>query len=49
MGARFTKPVYPGDTIRTEYWNTAGNVQFRCVSVERNEVVLDRGIAKIID
>jgi acyl dehydratase len=47
MGARFTKPVYPGDTIRTEYWQTGDAVQFRCLSVERNEVVLDRGIAQI--
>jgi len=48
MGARFTKPVYPGEIIRTEYWHTEGNVQFRCLSVERNEVVLDRGVAKIV-
>ncbi len=48
MGARFTKPVYPGETIRTEYWLTGeGAVQFRCLSVERNEVVLDRGTARI--
>jgi acyl dehydratase len=48
LGARFTKPVYPGETIRTEYWR--GNddtVQFRSLSVQRNEVVLDRGIAQL--
>jgi acyl dehydratase len=48
MGARFTKPVYPGDTIRTECWTTADAVHFRSWSVERNEIVLDRGIAKIL-
>lgn len=49
MGARFTKPVYPGETIRTQWWNGAdGSVQFRCLSVERNEVVLDRGVARIV-
>jgi acyl dehydratase len=48
MGARFTKPVYPGETIRTEYWTSVdGTVQFRSISLERSEVVLDRGIAKI--
>jgi acyl dehydratase len=48
MGARFTKPVYPGDTIRTEYWTSGeGKVQFRSTSVQRNEVVLDRGTASI--
>ena len=49
MGARFTKPVYPGENIRTEYWlGDGGHVQFRCLSVERNEVVLDRGTATIM-
>lgn len=49
MGARFTKPVYPGETIRTEYWNGAnGALQFRCISVERKEVVLDRGTATLV-
>jgi len=48
MGARFTKPVYPGETIRTEYWSGEGStVRFRCKSVERNELVLDRGIATL--
>ncbi len=48
MGARFTKPVYPGETIRTEYWEVgADELQFRSLSVERNEVVLDRGVARI--
>jgi acyl dehydratase len=48
MGARFTKPVYPGETIRTEYWTSPGGyVQFRSLSVERNEVVLARGVARI--
>lgn len=48
MAARFTKPVLPGDTLRTEYWRGAdGEVQFRCVAVERDLVVLDRGVARI--
>jgi acyl dehydratase len=49
MGARFTKPVYPGETIRTEWWRNGSAVQFRCSSVERNLVVLDRGTATIVD
>jgi len=48
LGARFTKPVYPGETLRTEYWlQDRGEVQFRCSVVERGEVVLDRGVALI--
>lgn len=50
MGARFTKPVYPGETIRTQWWrgSAADQIQFRCLSVERDEVVLDRGVANIV-
>jgi acyl dehydratase len=49
MGARFTKPVFPGETLRTEYWvGDDGQIQFRCLSVERNLVVLDRGTATVV-
>jgi acyl dehydratase len=48
MSARFTKPVFPGETIRTEYWQNGNELQFRSLSVERNEVVLDRGIATLV-
>ena len=47
MGARFTRPVYCGDTLRTEYWRNGDAVQFRCSSVQRNEIVLDRGVAQL--
>lgn len=48
MAARFTKPVMPGETLRTEYWRSAENtIQFRCIALERNEVVLDRGSARL--
>lgn len=49
LGARFTKPVFSGETIRTEYWTAGGAVKFRSLSVERNEVVLDRGYAILLE
>jgi len=50
MSARFTRPVYPGDTIRTKWWQLAdGTIQFQCISLEHGHVVLDRGLARIID
>jgi acyl dehydratase len=49
LGARFTKPVFPGETIRTEYWTSAdGSLRFRSLSLNRNEVVLDRGTATVV-
>jgi acyl dehydratase len=48
FGARFSKPVYPGDTIRTELWQDGQSVWFRAVAVEREVVVLDRGTAALV-
>ena len=43
MFVRFSSPVYPGETIRTEIFDTDEGVRFRCRVVERDVVVLDRG------
>lgn len=41
---RFSAPVYPGETIRTEIWRTGpGEAAFRCRVVERDVVVLTNG------
>lgn len=40
---RFTAPVAPGETLRTELWAAGDTVSFRTTSVERGAVVLDRG------
>lgn len=47
IAARFTAPFWPGETLRTEVWETASQVRFRCRAVERDVVVLDRGIATV--
>jgi acyl dehydratase len=44
---RFSSPVYPGETIRTEIWIDGGNVSFRARVVERDIVVLDNGLATL--
>jgi acyl dehydratase len=48
LAARFTAPVYPGDTIRLEIWRegTEG-VRFRGTVDARRTVVLDRGTARV--
>lgn len=44
FGARFTSPVFPGETLRTEIWELAsGRAAFRCSVPAREKVVLDAG------
>jgi acyl dehydratase len=44
LDVRFTAPLYPGETIRTEVWNLEADKQaFRCVALERNVAVLNNG------
>jgi acyl dehydratase len=47
MRVRFSAPVYPGETIRTEIWREAGTVAFRCRVVERDLVVINNGYAEV--
>ena len=44
---RFTSPVFPGETIRTELWREGAVVLLRANVVERGKVVLDNGRAVI--
>ncbi|WP_038207291.1 MaoC/PaaZ C-terminal domain-containing protein [Xenophilus azovorans] len=43
---RFSRPVYPGETVRLEVWNEPGGVAFRARVDQREVVVLDRGFAQ---
>jgi len=45
---RFSAPVYPGDTIRTEIWRQDGQqIFFRCHSLEQKKIVIDNGFALV--
>jgi len=44
---RFSAPVYPGETIRTEMWRDGNKVAFRCRSVERDLVIINNGYAEV--
>ena len=44
---RFSAPVYPGETIRTEIWRQGNEISFRCRSVERDLVVINNGYAQV--
>jgi acyl dehydratase len=45
LSVRFSRPVFPGETIKTEFFGTGGEVRFRSRVVERDVIVLDRGSA----
>ena len=44
---RFSSPVFPGETIRTELWIDGTTVSFRARVVERDVVVLNNGRATL--
>jgi acyl dehydratase len=41
--ARFSAPVIPGDTIRTNMWQDGNIVSFQCIALERDAIVLRNG------
>lgn len=45
LSCRFTAPIFPGETLRTDIWRSGDDMIFRSVAVERDVVVLDRGRA----
>jgi acyl dehydratase len=47
MEGRFSSPVYPGETIRTEMWVDGGVVSFRSTVPTRGVTVLNNGRAEI--
>jgi acyl dehydratase len=47
MEARFSAPVFPGETVRTEIWHEGqGRAGFRCRVVARDAVVINNGLAE---
>ena len=43
LDVRFSKPVYPGETIETQIWLDGDTVSFRCIVSQRGAVVIDHG------
>lgn len=48
LNARFTAPVFPGETLRTEIWRRDGHALFRTRVLERDTVVLNNGYAEFV-
>ena len=47
LDVRFSAPVFPGETVRTEIWREANAIAFRSRVLERNIVVINNGRAEI--
>ncbi|MBX6426575.1 MAG: MaoC family dehydratase N-terminal domain-containing protein [Variibacter sp.] len=47
MSGRFSAPVFPGETIRTEIWRDGAGASFRARVVERDAIVLTNGRAEL--
>jgi acyl dehydratase len=48
IAGRFSAPVFPGETIRTEMWRDGTVVSFRARVLERDVIALNNGRAKIV-
>jgi acyl dehydratase len=49
LDARFSSPIFPGETIRTEIWHEgAGSSAFRAIAAERGQIVLNNGYAEFV-
>jgi acyl dehydratase len=47
LSARFSKPVWPGDTLVTEGWREGSTLRFRTMTRERGDAVLSHGVAEV--
>lgn len=47
LDVRFSAPVYPGETIRTEMWRQDDRITFRARVLERDRIVLNNGMARL--
>jgi acyl dehydratase len=47
FGGRFSAPVFPGETIRTEMWRDGAVVSFRARVVERDVIAINNGRAEL--
>jgi acyl dehydratase len=47
FGCRFSTPVFPGETIRTEMWRDGAVVSFRARVIERDVIAINNGRAEV--
>ncbi|TDO02867.1 MaoC/PaaZ C-terminal domain-containing protein [Halomonas ventosae] len=47
MGASFTSPVYPGDTVVTKIWEVSYGYSFQCFSKDSGAKIIDNGFVVV--
>jgi acyl dehydratase len=47
MDVRFVSPAFPGDSIRVEMFDEGNTIRFRACAIERQVLVLDRGVCTL--
>jgi len=47
IAGRFTAPVYPGETIRTEIWRDEDRISYRATVAERGAIAINNGWAQL--
>jgi acyl dehydratase len=47
MACRFSAPVFPGESMRTEIWRDGDAASFRCRAVERDVIAINNGRAEL--
>ena len=47
FAARFSGPLYPGETLQFSFWRGEGGITFAATAKERSRPVLDGGLAEI--
>jgi acyl dehydratase len=47
ISGRYSAPVFPGETIRTEIWRDGTVVSFRARAVERDVIALNNGCCEL--
>ena len=47
IAGRFSAPVFPGETIRMEFWRDGNIVSFRARVVERDLIAINNGRAEV--
>lgn len=47
FSARFSTPMFPGETLSVELWNVGSGVHFRAFAKERGALALSHGVAEL--